>query len=235
VAGGFGTGFSSVLGSQRGVMRPPSIGAGTTVHVLSRFALDRIAYCRLLVDALQLHVVADTDFRPASVWAAMRCHPDLVLVHADLPTTDVVEALNIVARLRPEACIIAVSAAIEPQDVEAWGRCPLHGYVAKEGGMKELQAAVRALIVGNEYFSAGTRAAFTRGVASVRGVKQLSRREAELLPLLARGLTLREAARQMAITYKTADYHRTNLLRKLGVRDRVELTRYAIREGLIKP
>ena len=59
--------------------------------------------------------------------------------------------------------------------------------------------------------------------------------ETELLPLLAQGLTLREAAARMAIGYKTADSYRTSLLRKLGVRDRVELARYAIRERIIEP
>ena len=65
--------------------------------------------------------------------------------------------------------------------------------------------------------------------------RRLSRREAELLPLLAGGLTLRDAAFQMAVSYKTADSYRTSLLRKLGVHDRVELARYAIRERIIQP
>lgn len=62
---------------------------------------------------------------------------------------------------------------------------------------------------------------------------RLSRRETELLPLLARGLSLRDAAARMAVSYKTADSYRTSLLRKLGVKDRVELARYAIRERII--
>jgi DNA-binding NarL/FixJ family response regulator len=67
------------------------------------------------------------------------------------------------------------------------------------------------------------------------GLQTLSRREAELLPLLARGMTLREASEKMSVSYKTADSYRTSLLRKLGVRDRVELARLAIRERIIDP
>ena len=63
----------------------------------------------------------------------------------------------------------------------------------------------------------------------------LSQREVELLPLLARGLKLRDAAHKMMVSYKTADSYRTSLLRKLGIRDRVELARYAIRERIIDP
>jgi DNA-binding NarL/FixJ family response regulator len=53
--------------------------------------------------------------------------------------------------------------------------------------------------------------------------------------LLARGLTLREAASKMTVSYKTADSYRTSLLRKLGLRDRVDLARYAIREHIVEP
>ena len=61
----------------------------------------------------------------------------------------------------------------------------------------------------------------------------LSPRESELLPLLARGMKLRDSAARMSITYKTADSHRTRLMRKLGVQSRVELARYAIRKHII--
>jgi DNA-binding NarL/FixJ family response regulator len=213
--------------------------AGTSidaaVHLMSQSALDRLAYRRLLADELHLRVVADSDFRPASVWAAMRCRPDLILVDADTPHPDVVDALQMIARLRPEASIVAISVAVDPQEVEAWGRCPLQGYVVKDGGVDELRTAVDTVLAGREYFSPNTREPFNRGATRARGTQQLSRREAELLPLLARGLTLREAALQMTISYKTADSYRSNLLRKLGIRDRVELARYAIRQRIIDP
>jgi DNA-binding NarL/FixJ family response regulator len=184
------------------------------VHLIGQSALDRLAYRRLLEDQLHLRVVADSDFRPASIWAALRCRPSLVLADADLPQPEVVDALLMISRLCPEARIVVISAAIDPQAVEAWARCPLHGYVVKDGGL---------------------HAPFVRGAARANGSLHLSRREAELLPLLARGLTLREAAAQMTISYKTADSYRSNLLRKLGIRDRVELARYAIRQQIIQP
>jgi len=79
------------------------------------------------------------------------------------------------------------------------------------------------------------RAAIEKGQGAARGLATLSQREIELLPLLARGMTLREAASKMAVSYKTADSYRTSLLRKLGVRGRVELARLAIRERIIEP
>lgn len=211
------------------------VGRSLAVHLMSRSALDRCAYRRLLTDELHVQLAVESDYRPAAVWAALRCRPDVVLADADTPQPDVIDALQMVGRLRPQAAIVALSAAIEPHEVEAWGRCPLQGYVVKDGGVSELRAALAAVAAGREYFSHGTREAFKRGAARANGRLLLSRRESELLPLLARGLTLREAARHMTITYKTADSYRTNLLRKLGIRDRVELARYAIRQRIIDP
>jgi len=206
-----------------------------TTCLLGHSALDRLAYRRLLAQEYQLELAVDTDFRPISVWTALRHQPDLVLVDADRFQRDVLDALQMVARLRPQARILVLSAGVEPSQVEAWARCPLHGYVVKDGALDELRAALDALCAGREYFSAGIREALARGERQSNGVARLTRREAELLPLLASGMTLRDAARQMTISYKTADAYRTTLLRKLGVHDRVELARYAIRARIIDP
>jgi DNA-binding NarL/FixJ family response regulator len=212
-----------------------AVGSGAAVYLMGHSALDRLAYRRLLVDELHVRVPVDSDFRPASVWAAMRCNPSVVLADADVPRPEVVDALQMIARLYPHAYVAVLSAAVEPQDIEAWACCPLQGYVVKDGGIDELRAALSALLLGRNYFSPGTHESFVRGAARSDGATQLSRRESELLPLLARGLTLREAAVHMTVSYKTADSYRTSLLRKLRIRDRVELARYAIRQRIIDP
>ena len=205
------------------------------VYLVGHSALDRLAYRCLLTDEFQCEVAVDSDFRPTGVWAALRHNPDLVLVVADTPQPAVIDAAQMITRLRPESLIIVVSAAVEPREIESWARCPLHAYVVKDGGVEELRAAMSAAVAGREYYSPGIRETLTRAASKHNATTKLSRREAELLPLLARGLTLREAASQLTISYKTADSYRTTLLRKLGVRDRVELARYAIRQHIIDP
>jgi len=207
----------------------------TVLYLLGGSALDRLAYRHLLHNELQRDTVVDSGFTPTGVWTAMRMRPDVVLVDSDHPTPEVLDAVQMIVRLQPEARVVVISAAVEPHQLESWGRCPLHGYVVKDGGIEELRAALVAVVAGRQYFSAGTRGALDRGAARVSGTLLLSRREAELLPLLARGMTLRDAARQMSVSYKTADSYRTSLLRKLGVHDRVELARFAIRERIIDP
>ncbi len=206
-----------------------------TVYLLGHSVLDRLAYRRLLVEELGLTVCVDSDFRPTAVWAALRCQPQLALVDADVPRPEVTDALRMISRLRPDTQILLVSAAVEPAQIEPWSRCKLNGYVVKDGGIDELRGAIDALRAGREYYSPGIRQALTRSPQRTDGTVKLTAREAELLPLLARGMTLREAAKQMTISYKTADSYRSSLLRKLGIHDRVELARYAIRARIIDP
>ncbi len=128
-----------------------------------------------------------------------------------------------------------VSASVDTGALHEWGRCGISGYVVKDGGLTELRTALAAICAGRPYYSAGVQEALEKGRDGHNGLAKLSRREAELLPLLARGLTLREAAEKMTVSYKTADSYRTSLLRKLGVRERAALARYAIRERIVDP
>ena len=209
--------------------------ATDTICLMGHSTLDRLAYRRLIEHVLQREVAVESGYSPTAVWSAMRAKPDLVLVDADVPLPEVLDAVIMVARLRPEARILIVSAAVDPAQLEAWSRCQFHGYVVKDGGVEELRQAFEAIQGGREYYSPGIRQALDSGEARGCERAKLSRRESELLPLLARGLTLRDAAARMAVSYKTADSYRTSLLRKLGMHDRVELARYAIRKRIIEP
>lgn len=204
------------------------------ICLMGQSNLDRAAYRRLLEGELAVRVVAECDFKPTSVWLALRTRSALVVANADLPAADVVDALQMVARLNGDVRVLVISAAIEAAQIDAWGRCAMHGYVVKDGGVAELRAGIETLLAGGRYFSPGIRPALQRAAGQGNGAVRLSRREAELLPLLARGMTLRDAAARMTVSYKTADSYRSSLLRKLGLHDRVGLARYAIRERIIE-
>jgi two-component system nitrate/nitrite response regulator NarL len=205
------------------------------IYLMGPSALDRQAYRLLLQQELRLKISIESDFAPVSVWAAMRGEPDLALVTADRASPEVRDAILMIPRLRRETRVLVASASVDEAVLKDWGRCGIAGYVVKDGGMEELRPAIDAVLAGRTYFSAGVRDAIEGGRNSTNGFETLSRRESELLPLLARGMTLREAASKMTVSYKTADSYRTSLLRKLGVHDRVELARLAIRERIIEP
>lgn len=138
-----------------------------------------------------------------------------------------------IPKLRNRTRVMAISTPVTEAGIAEWRGCELHGYVAKDVGPRELDSAVESILRGHTYFTEGSREILERPVPRRGGTPTLSRRELELFPLLAQGLTLREAANQMMISYKTADSYRSNLFRKLGVRDRVALSRLAIRERVI--
>ena len=210
--------------------------ATPTVCLLGNSLLDRLAYRLLLARELGRDVAVDAGFSPTDVWAAMRARPDIVIVDSDTASTEAVDAVQMISRLQSTARVLVIGAAVDPLHIQAWARCTIHGYVVKDGGIEELRAALDAAADHRQYFSEGVRSAIRRGGAYPgNGQPKLSPREAELLPLLARGLTLRDAAQKMVVSYKTADSYRTSLLRKLGLHDRVELARYAIRERIIDP
>ena len=204
-----------------------------TIYLMASNALDRQAYRLLLCEQLGREVLVESDFSPVAVWSAMRRNPQLTLVLSDRVTSGVRDAVEMIPRLQRSARVLVVSAVMDPTVLQSWSRCGIHGYVVKHGGVDELRAAIVAIERGECYFSDGTEQLIRRRTRARDGSVRLSRREAELLPLLARGLPLRDAAAQLNISYKTADSYRTSLFRKVGVRDRVELSRYAIRERII--
>lgn len=209
--------------------------AGAAIYLMGTAELDRRAYRMLLQGELGLGVAVESGFEPVAVWAAMRSKPDLALVTTDRASPVVQAAVQMIPRLRKQTRVLVTGASVDEAVLRDWGKCPISGYVVKDGGCDELRLAIETVLAGQDYYSVGVRDAIHQGSDSGNRLSLLSRREVELLPLLARGMRLRDAASQMSLSYKTADSYRTSLLRKLGVRDRVELARYAIREHIIEP
>lgn len=205
------------------------------ILLLANAALDRLAYRALLREHLSLEVTADCDFTPTSIWAAMRAKPGLAIVNSDSTSQEILDAVDMIPRLHAATRVLIVSAVIDPVLLAGWARCRMHGYVVKGAGIGELADAIDALLRQRQYYTEGVRDALRCATTRNHQLARLSRRERELLPLLAHGLTLREAAERMTVSYKTADSYRTSLLRKLGVKDRVGLTRYAIRQKIVDP
>lgn len=200
--------------------------------ILASTRLDRLALSGLVRNELRMRVSSQCAFIAVDIWSAMREEPDLALVNADQASLEVRDCLQMISRLRAETRILVLSGVIEVNCLRTWADCPLNGYVFKDGGLDELKTAIESLRRGEKYYSPGTEGALNRQSPDPNR-PHLSPREMQLLPLLAQGMKLREAATKMTVSYKTADAYRTSLLKKLGMHDRVELVRYAIREGIV--
>ncbi len=207
----------------------------TVTCLIASQPLDRTAYRRLVEQELAWPVTLESDFTPVSIWTALRARPTVAIAIADVATREVCDALEMIDRLNRTTRLLGIAGVRGTAQLDLWSRCPLHGLVTKDSGASELKAALHAVADGQTYFPPVIAAALERKREKPDPLVKLSRREEDLLPLLARGMTLRDAASTLNISYKTADSYRSHLLKKLDLRDRVELVRYAIRKGIIEP
>jgi DNA-binding NarL/FixJ family response regulator len=162
--------------------------------------------------------------------------PDVVVLDINLPDLD---GMEVAARIRESdsvAKIVVLSAYSERRFVTEMLRAGASGYVTKSAAGTELIRAIRAVVSGHGYFSpdiAGALATAERDRALAGEPPRLAPREREVLRLIAEGLRTPAIAKHMRIAVGTVEAHRRNIMRKLGLRNVAELTRHAIREGIV--
>ncbi|HEV7657317.1 MAG TPA: response regulator transcription factor [Mycobacteriales bacterium] len=183
-------------------------------------------------------VVATAADGPAAVRRAAAVRPEVVLMDLQLPLGSGVEATREILAADPAARVLVLSASGEDADVLAAVKAGATGYLVKSAGRDELLAAVEKTARGEAVFSPGLAGLvlgeFRRLSAGPAddGVPKLTEREVEVLRLVAKGLSARQVAGRLVLSHRTVQNHVQNTLRKLQLHNRVELTRYAIEQGL---
>jgi len=195
----------------------------------------REALREVLMKVQDIEVVGEAGDAQDALAQAQSLAPDVIVLDIRLPDLNGIE---LAARLRDSgstAKIVALSAFSDKRFVTEMLRSGASGYVTKSAAGSELVRAIRAIADGQGYFSpeiAGTLVADVRDRATAAGAP-LARREREVLRLIAEGLRSPEIAPQLMITVATVEVHRRNIMRKLGLRTVAELTKHAIREGIV--
>ncbi len=184
-------------------------------------------------------VVACVGDADEAVAKAAQLEPDIVVMDIDMPGKTCFAAAEDILRRRPETRIVFLSAFFNDRYIEQAIAVQAWGFITKSETEEAVVKAVRDVSSGIAYFSAEVRA---RLVVDGNGAKlahkgqsrasTLTNREMEVLRYLARGMSKKEIARTMHISPNTVTNHATHLMAKLDVHDRVELSRFAIREGL---
>jgi DNA-binding NarL/FixJ family response regulator len=205
-------------------------------HVVVRRGL------RLVLDAEpDLRVVAEAGDGAEAVERALQDDVDLAILDITMPRMSGLRAAHELSRRRPELRVLILSMHDSEQYLYEALRAGAAGYVLKSVADRDLVEACRAAMRGEPFLYPGAVRALIRDYLERARAGEplredpLTPREVEIVQLIAESHTSRDIAELLTISEKTVERHRANILEKLGLRDRVELTRYAIRRGLVEP
>jgi DNA-binding NarL/FixJ family response regulator len=196
---------------------------------------------RLVLDAEpDLEVAAEAGDGAEAVNLGLREDLHLAVLDVTMPRLTGIQAAREISRRRPELRILMLSMHDNEQYFFEALKAGASGYVLKSAADRDLVAACRAAMRGEPFLypqavTALIRDYLERGHEENGASEILTARELEIVKLIAEAHTTREIADMLVISPKTVERHRANILAKLGMRDRVELTRYAIRRGLVEP
>lgn len=198
---------------------------------------------RLLREALRLslareadlEVVAEAGNAREALAMAVASRPDVVVLDIGLPDLSGMEVAARLCRLVHPPRIVALSAHTDKRFVTEMLRAGAQGYVSKSAAGNELVVAIRAAAAGRNHFCSEVSGALVSEVRNQGEVAapRLARREREVLRLIAEGSRSSEIAAQLDISLATVEVHRRNIMRKLDLHSVVDLTKYAIREGMV--
>jgi DNA-binding NarL/FixJ family response regulator len=195
----------------------------------------------VLESAPDLSVVAEAGDGARALELALREDLDLAVLDVSMPRLTGLRVAAEISRRRPELRTLMLSVHDSEQYFFEALKAGASGYVLKSSANHDLIEACRAALRGEPFIYPAAASALVRDYLerAARGEETptdpLTPRELAVTKLIAEGLTSEEIAGTLVISTSTVNRHRDNILEKLGMRNRVELTRYAIRRGLVEP
>ena len=213
-----------------------SIPLEARVLIADDHALVRQGLARVLDAAPDLDVVAEASDGLEALDRAIGTHIDLAILDVSMPKLTGIQVAVELRKRSPETRVLMLSMYDSDQFLFEALRAGASGYVLKAEADDNIIDACRAVLRGESYLYPSVVTALVRDHVE-RGADAfdvLTPRELQVVKLIAEARSSKEIATELVISVKTVERHRQNILDKLGMRDRVELTRYAIRRGLIQ-
>lgn len=195
---------------------------------------------KLLISLMDnVSVIAEAGDGTAVMDHVRNSKADLLVLDLGMPGVAGIQFISDIRTAAPRLKILVLTANIEPRTIRAAMEAGVSAYLTKDGDPEEIGTAIEAVRNGGTYLAQAVRFAVTG--SSGNGGSQtpdilspipLTRRERQILALVAQGLTARDVATRLGISPLTARKHRENLMRKLNLHSSAELTAYAVRLGL---
>jgi DNA-binding NarL/FixJ family response regulator len=198
----------------------------------------------LFVEALhnvlepEFELVGEVGDGRALLEAAPRFQPDVILLDLSMPLLNGIDAAYQLKRLAPDSRLLFLSMHGDPTYVTEAFRAGAAGYVLKRSSATELLQAIRAVLHGQLYVSPmlakGVLDPLLRGRQSMESAQaRLTLRQREVLQLVAEGRSIKEIASILCVSVKTVEFHKTRIMKQLGLHTTADLTRYAVTHGLV--
>ena len=211
----------------------------TRILVADDHALVRQGLKYVINAEHDLEVVAEAADGAEAVKRALAGDIHLAILDVSMPRMTGLQAARELSRMRPELRLLILSMYDNEQFLFEALKAGASGYVLKSGADDDIVDACRAAMRGQSFLYPSAVGTLVRDFLDRAGKEgdydPLTPRELEVLKLIAEGKSSRQIAELLVVSIKTVERHRSDILHRLGLRDRVDLTRYAIRRGLIEP
>jgi DNA-binding NarL/FixJ family response regulator len=198
----------------------------TEDHTIVRWALREA-----LGKDSEIEVVGEAGTAAETLEMVQRDRPDVLLLDISLPDRSGFDVLNEMRVSDTAPLVIVLTWHTEPSYAARAIGAGAHGYLNKSVTPEELVAAIRAVSRGEQVIPPGVEQILATGDG--HPASALTAREQQVMEMLGRGLTNREIAEHLQISIKTVDTHRGHVLKKLGLRNNSELTRFAVKHGYV--
>ncbi len=210
------------------------------VLVVDDHTIVRDGIRALLGLAGDIEVVGEAENGREALDGVRELVPDVVLMDVAMPTMDGLEATRRIHREFPQTKVLALTQYDDREYVFSVVEAGAQGFISKTAASSEVVSGIRAVHRGDSFLSPSVARLLVehyREGAAVRKSQdpygQLTDREREILKLLAEGYTGQEIADMLVISPKTVEGHKTNLMSKLDIHNRIDLVKYALRKGII--
>jgi DNA-binding NarL/FixJ family response regulator len=191
---------------------------------------------KMLLDRqADIEVIAEAQDGIEALEKAVATKPDVVILDVSMPRMTGLQATYEIKKQVPDTQVLILSMHDDERYLYEALRAGASGYVLKAAAGEDLLDAVRAAARGEPFLTPAAQQALIRDFLERGEQPELTPREQEIVKLIAEAHTNKEIAGILHLSEKTVESHRANVLQKLGMRDRVELVRYAIRHGLVEP
>jgi two-component system response regulator NreC len=211
------------------------------VIIAEDHAILRDGLRSLLSSEPDFEVVDEVENGIQAVRSVSKNQPDLVIMDLSMPKMNGIEAVQEIRSSDPGVKILILTVYNTDEHVLAALKAGANGYVLKEAKHSEFMMAIRHVLDGKYYLSPGVSELIISGYLEGQNSTKtsstwdtLTKREREILKLIAEGHKNREVADTLCISVKTVEKHRANLMRKLNLHNAVELTVFAVKKGLVE-